>query len=142
MTATSRVQANPAVDGDTVPIGSAGIERTLAGYLNLAGIRPADMPLGKATDYSAFLDAGIPIGGMTTGAAQRKTELQARLWGGTAGVAFDRNYHLPGDTVDNVNRDALAVTGPGVAFAVGTYAQSIQGVNGVPTREQRRRNTP
>ena len=134
--------ANPAVDADTVPIGSAGIERTLAGYLNLAGIRPADMPLGKAADYSAFLGAGIPIGGMTTGAAQRKTELQARLWGGTAGVAFDRNYHLPGDTVDNVNRDALAVTGPGVAFAVGTYAQSIQGVNGVPTREQRRRNTP
>ena len=135
-------QPNPAVPADTVPVGSAGIERTLAGYLNLAGIRPADMPLGKASDYSPFLDAGIPIGGTTTGAAQRKTEVQARLWGGTAGVAFDRNYHLPGDTVDNVNRDALAVTGPGVAFVVGTYAQSIEGVNGVPSREQRRRNTP
>lgn len=135
-------QPNPAVPADTVPVGSAGIERTLAGYLNLAGIRPADMPLGKASDYSPFLEAGIPIGGTTTGAAQRKTELQARLWGGTAGVAFDRNYHLAGDTVDNVSRDALAVTGPGVAFAVGTYAQSIEGVNGVPTREQRRRNTP
>ena len=135
-------QANPDVPENTVPVGSAGIERTLAGYLNLAGIRPADMPLGLGSDYSAFLDAGVPIGGTTTGAAQRKTALQARLWGGTAGVAFDRNYHLPGDTVDNVNRDALAVTGPGVAFAVGTYAQSIEGVNGVPTREQRRRNTP
>jgi Zn-dependent M28 family amino/carboxypeptidase len=134
-------QANPEVPANTVPTGSAGIERTLAGYLNLAGVRPADMPLG-ASDYSPFLDAGVPIGGATTGAAQRKTELQARLWGGTAGVAFDRNYHLPGDTVDNVDRDALAVTGPGVAFAVGTYAQSIGGVNGVPTREQRRRNTP
>ncbi|WP_234834957.1 M28 family peptidase [Mycolicibacterium stellerae] len=135
-------QPNPAVAADTVPAGSAGIERTLAGYLNLAGIRPADMPLGKASDYSPFLDAGVPIGGMTTGAAQRKTEVQARLWGGIAGVAFDRNYHLPGDTVDNVDRDALAVTGPGVAFAVGTYATSIDGVNGVPSREQRRRNTP
>jgi hypothetical protein len=135
-------QSNPAVPADTVPVGSAGIERTLAGYLNLAGIRPADMPLGKVSDYSPFLDAGVPIGGMTTGAAQRKTELQARLWGGTAGVAFDRNYHLPGDSLDNVNRDALAVTGPGVAFAVGTYARSIEGVNGVPTREQRRRHTP
>ena len=135
-------QPNPAVPAATVPVGSAGIERTLAGYLNLAGIRPADMPLGKADDYSPFLDAGVPIGGTTTGAAQRKTELQARLWGGNAGVAFDRNYHLPGDTIDNVDRDALTVTGPGVAFAVGTYAQSIEGVNGVPTREQRRRNTP
>ncbi|MGZ6779899.1 MAG: M28 family peptidase, partial [Mycobacterium sp.] len=135
-------QANPNVPADTVPLGSAGIERTLAGYLNLAGTRPADMPLGKASDYSPFLDAGVPIGGATTGAAQPKTALQARLWGGTAGVAFDRNYHLPGDTVDNVDRDALAVTGPAVAFSVGTYAQSIEGVNGVPTREQRRRNRP
>jgi Zn-dependent M28 family amino/carboxypeptidase len=135
-------QPNPAVPASTVPVGSAGIERTLAGYLNLAGIRPADMPLGKASDYSPFLDAGVPIGGTTTGAAQRKTELQARLWGGTPGVAFDRNNHLPGDTVDNVSRDALGVMGSGVAFAVGTYAQSIDGVNGVPPREQRRRNTP
>ncbi len=79
---------------------------------------------------------------MTTGAAQRKTQVQARLWGGTAGVAFDRNYHLAGDTVDNVDRDALAITGPGVAFVVGTYAESIDGVNGVPGREARRRHTP
>lgn len=135
-------QPNPAVPAKSVPTGSAGIERTLAGYLNLAGVRPADMPLGKASDYSPFLAAGVPIGGMTTGAAQRKTELQARLWGGVAGVAFDRNNHLPGDTVDNVNREALAVTGPAAAFAVGTYADSIEGVNGVPTREQRRRHTP
>ena len=69
--------------------------------------------------------------------------MQARLWGGTGRRRRSTaNYHLPGDTIDNVNRDALAVTGPGVAFAVGTYAQSIEGVNGVPTREQRRRNTP
>jgi Zn-dependent M28 family amino/carboxypeptidase len=135
-------QPNPAVAADTVPVGSAGIERTLAGYLNLAGIRPADMPLGKASDYSPFLDAGIPIGGATTGAAQRKTQVQARLWGGTAGVAFDRNYHLAGDTVDNVDRDALAITGPGVAFVVGTYAESIDGINGVPDREARRRHKP
>ncbi len=135
-------QANPAVPADSVPAGSAGIERTLAGYLNLSGVRPADMPLGKSADYSPFLDAGVPIGGMTTGGAQRKTALQARLWGGTAGVAFDREYHLAGDTVDNVSRDALAVTGPAAAYAVGSYAQSIEGVNGVPTREQRRRHTP
>ncbi|OBK70835.1 M20/M25/M40 family metallo-hydrolase [Mycobacterium sp. 1274761.0] len=135
-------QANPAVPADTVPTGSAGIERTLAGYLNLAGVRPADMPLGKVSDYSSFLTAGVPIGGVTTGGAQRKTELQARLWGGTAGVAFDRNYHLAGDTVDNVNRDALAVTGPSVAFAVGTYAQSIESANGVPPRDQRHRRAP
>jgi Zn-dependent M28 family amino/carboxypeptidase len=135
-------QPNPDIPAASVPAGSAGIERTLAGYLNLAGRRPADMPLGRGTDYSPFLVAGIPIGGMTTGAAHQKTEVQARLWGGRAGVVFDPNYHGPRDTIDNVNRDALAVMGPAVAFAVGTYAQSVEGVNGVPPRDQRNRSTP
>ncbi|EUA22828.1 putative lipoprotein aminopeptidase lpqL [Mycobacterium xenopi 3993] len=59
--------------------------------------------------------------------------------GGQAGVAFDPNYHSARDTLDHVNRDALAIMGSGVAFAVGTYAQSIDGVNGVPAHDQRHR---
>jgi hypothetical protein len=127
-------QPNPDVPADRVPVGSAGIERTLAGYLNLAGARPADLPLGLASDYSAFLRAGVPIGGITAGGSQRKTATQARLWGGKAGVAFDPNYQRPADTIANVDRATMAITGPAVAFAVGTYAQSTQGANGVPPR--------
>ncbi|MBS9535313.1 M28 family peptidase [Mycobacterium sp. M1] len=122
-----------------VPNGSAGIERTLAGYLNLAGKRPADMPLSSATDYSPFVVAGVPIGGVTTGASQLKTTAQARLWGGKPGFPFDPNYRGARDTVDNVNVDALSVTGAAVAFAVGTYAESIEGPNGVPPRSRRHR---
>jgi Zn-dependent M28 family amino/carboxypeptidase len=127
------------VAASDVPEGSAGIERTLAGYLNLAGKRPADMPLNTRTDYHPFLVAGVPIGGMNTGASQPKTTVQARLWGGQAGVWLDPNYQSPRDTVDNINREALAVMGSGAAFAVGTYAESIGGVNGVPPREKRHR---
>lgn len=125
-----------------VPEGSAAVERLLAGYLNLAGVRPADMPLGNATDYQPFLAAGVPIGGLTTGAAQQKTAVQARLWGGRAATAFDPNYHTGRDTVDNVDRRALGIMAPGVAFAVGTYAQSTDGVNGVPSRDERDREVP
>jgi Zn-dependent M28 family amino/carboxypeptidase len=132
-------QPNPDVPLSLIPEGSAGIERTLAGYLNIAGRRPADQQLSNASDYMPFLRAGVPIGGITTGTVGKKTDVQARLWGGTPGVAFDANYRTPRDTIDNVSRDALAITGPGVAYAVGTYAQSISGVNGVPTREQRHR---
>jgi Zn-dependent M28 family amino/carboxypeptidase len=132
-------QPNPDLPASDVPVGAAGIERTLAGYLNLAGIRPADVPLGRTTDYWPFLTAGVPVGGVTTGVGQTKTAVQARLWGGKAGVAFDPNNRTALDTIENVNRDALSVTGPGVAFAVGTYAQSIQGVNGVPSHDQRHR---
>jgi Zn-dependent M28 family amino/carboxypeptidase len=129
----------PGVASADVPEGSAGIERTLSGYLNLAGKRPADMPLNTRTDYHPFLVAGIPIGGMNTGASQTKTTVQARLWGGQAGVWFDPNYQSVRDTVDNINREALAVMGSGVAFAVGCYAQSIGGVNGVPPHDKRHR---
>ena len=125
-----------------VPEGSAGIERMLAGRLNLAGVRPADIPLGRNTDYAAFLAAGIPIGGLTTGSSQLKTEVQARLWGGQPGKAFDPNYHTARDTIDNVDRDALEIMASTVAFAVGSYAQAIDGVNGVPARDQRNRRTP
>jgi Zn-dependent M28 family amino/carboxypeptidase len=127
-------QPNPDVPAARVPAGSAGVERTLAGYLNLAGVRPADMPLGLASDYSAFLRAGVPVGGITTGSSGRKTATQARLWGGRAGTPFDPNYLGPGDTIANVDRATMAITGPAVAFAVGTYAQSTLGPNGVPPR--------
>lgn len=135
-------QPNPDIPLQSVPAGSAGVERTLAGYLNLAGARPADMPLSGVTDYGPFLAAGIPVGGLTAGSSQRKTEVQARLWGGRAGIAFDPNYHTARDTVDNIDRQALSVMGQAVAFAVGTYAQSVEGVNGVPPRDQRHRRTP
>ncbi|OBJ90534.1 peptidase M28 [Mycobacterium gordonae] len=131
--------AGPGVAASDIPEGSAGIERTLAGYLNLAGKRPADMPLNTRTDYHPFLVAGVPVGGVNTGASQTKTTVQARLWGGQPGVAFDPNYQGPRDTVDEINRDALAVMGSGVAFAVGTYADSIGGVNGVTPHDKRHR---
>jgi Zn-dependent M28 family amino/carboxypeptidase len=92
------------------------------------------MPLGRASDYSAFLLAGIPIGGITAGTNQRKSEVQARLWGGQAGLPFDPNYRTPLDDIDNVDRRALSITAPAVAFAVGTYAHSTEGANGVPAR--------
>jgi hypothetical protein len=98
------------------------------------------MPLSARTDYHPFMVAGVPIGGMTTASAQPKTVVQARLWGGQAGAPFDPNYQGPRDTVDNINRDALAVMGSGVAFAVGRYAESIGGVNGVPPHDKRHRS--
>ena len=133
-------QSAQAGDPKPVPDGSAGVERTLAGFLNLQGVRPADMPLSANTDYSAFMNAGVPISGATTGSSQRKTEVQARLWGGKAGVAFDPNYHTRRDNIDNVDAHALSVMGPAVASAVGTYALSTDGPNGVPGRDQRKRS--
>ncbi|MEW5809574.1 MAG: M28 family peptidase [Actinomycetota bacterium] len=128
-----------------LPEGSAGIERTLAARLYEQGVRPADTPLTSGTDYAPFVAAGVPVGGLTTGTSALKTEVQARIWGGRAGVAFDPNYHRRGDTIDNVDRKALGLMTTAAAYVVGSYAQATEGgkdVNGVPARDQRKRHQP
>lgn len=124
---------------DDVPAGSAGIERVLADYLSRAGKPPGREPLANDSDYRPFMFVGVPVGGITTGARQAKTAEQALMWGGAADAPFDPNYHSPRDTVANIDRNALAITGSGVAFAVGTYAESIGGGNGVAGHDARDR---
>ncbi len=123
-----------------VPEGSAGIERTLAAYLRGAGKTPQDTDFNGRSDYDAFTQAGIPAGGLFAGAEEDKTAAQAQLWGGTADKPFDPNYHEPGDTVENIDREALDIQGRGVAYAIGLYAQDESGRNGVPTRDDRTRH--
>src|SRR5690606_38320668 len=81
--------------------------------------------------------AGIPAGGLFTGAEQPKGELAAALWGGQAGVAYDPCYHQACDTLNNVDRVALERNADALAFATGLYAASTEAVNGVPPREER-----
>lgn len=123
-----------------IPEGSAGIERTEVGYLDGKGKKAYDTDYDGRSDYDAFSRAGVPTGGIFSGAEGKMTEDEARDWGGKADEAFDPNYHGPNDTLENVNRDALAINGGGVAFSVGRYAQSIDGRNGVPIREDRTRH--
>lgn len=123
-----------------VPEGSAGIERSLAAYVRSAGKTPQDTSFDGRSDYDGFTLAGIPAGGLFSGAENKKSEEQAKLWGGEADQPFDPNYHKATDTLDHVDRDALGILGPGVAYATGLYAQDISGRNGVPIREDRTRH--
>ena len=123
-----------------VPEGSAGIERTLVAYLTLAGKTAEDTSFDGRSDYDGFTKAGIPSGGMFTGALENKSSEQARLWGGQADVPFDPNYHKPSDTLQHINRAALGINGSGVAYAVALYSQDIGGRNGVPVHDDRTRH--
>jgi len=53
--------------------------------LNLAGRRPADQPLANEFDYFPFLKAGVSCRRNDNGISGKKSQVQARLWGGTAG---------------------------------------------------------
>lgn len=123
-----------------VPEGSAGIERTLVDYLKKAGEAAEDTSFDGRSDYDGFTRAGIPAGGLFSGAEEDKSPEQEQLWGGTANAPFDPNYHKETDTLEHVDRDALRINGGGVAYGVGFYAQDLSGRNGMPAREDRTRH--
>lgn len=122
------------------PEGSAGIERSLAAYLRSAGKTPQDTSFDGRSDYDGFTIAGIPAGGLFSGAEAKKSAEQAKLWGGAADEPFDPNYHKEGDTYDHLDRTALGINGGGVAYVTGLYAQDLSGRNGIPIREDRTRH--
>lgn len=72
------------------------------------------------SDHASFKNAGIPVGGLFTGASRTKTAAQATKWGGTAGQAFDRCYHSSCDTTANINDTALDRNSDALAHAVWT----------------------
>ena len=123
-----------------VPEGSAGIERTLVAYLKSAGKTAQDTSFDGRSDYDAFTKAGVPSGGLFSGAEENKTADQQKLWGGTADAPFDPNYHKATDTIEHIDKNALGILGGGVVYSMGLYAQDMDGRNGIPVRDDRIRH--
>src|SRR5262249_54702510 len=59
------------------------------------------------SDDASFSQKGIPTVGLYTGAAGRKPESEAQLFGGEAGRPYDSCYHRACDTTANINREVL-----------------------------------
>ncbi|KAL2126909.1 hypothetical protein VTI74DRAFT_11635 [Chaetomium olivicolor] len=121
-------------DGDgsafnlTGPAGSDTIEHDFEAFFKRAGKASVPTAFNGRSDYAAFIENGIPSGGIFTGAEVLKTEEEAKLFGGQAGVAYDANYHKKGDTVDNLSMEAFLVCTKAIADSVAKYALSFKGV--------------
>jgi Zn-dependent M28 family amino/carboxypeptidase len=115
-----------------VPPGSTAIEDLYESYYTLRGEPYDDTEFSGRSDYQAFIEAGIPSGGLFTGAEVPKTAEQQAIWGGTTGAQFDPCYHQACDTFGNVDLHALDVNSDLIAFAQLTFAYSTESVNGVP----------
>jgi Zn-dependent M28 family amino/carboxypeptidase len=115
-----------------VPPGSVAIEDLYESYYTMVGEPYDDTAFDGRSDYQAFIEAGIPSGGLFTGAEVVKTPEQQRIWGGTAGEQFDPCYHEGCDTFGNVSLHALEVNSDLIAFAQLTFAFSTESVNGAP----------
>jgi Zn-dependent M28 family amino/carboxypeptidase len=121
----------PPPAGVPIPPGSPAIEDLFESYYTLVGEPYDDAQFSGRSDYQAFIEAGIPSGGLFTGAEGIKTAEQQAIWGGTTGAQFDPCYHLACDTYANNNDHALDVNSDLIAFAQLTYAYSTETVNGV-----------
>ena len=118
-----------------MPAGSTAIEALYERYYTAIGEPYDDTEFSGRSDYQAFIEAGIPSGGLFTGAEEVKTEEQQDIWGGEAGEQFDPCYHLACDTLENVDLHALEVNSDLIAFAMLTFAYSTESVNGVPGKK-------
>ena len=119
------------------PEGSAGIERTFNAYLLQHEIVPEGTDFDGRSDYGPFVRHRIPSGGVFSGAEDKKTPDQQRLWGGEADEPFDPNYHQAGDTLANIDVHALELNSRAAAWGVATYAVDITGPDGVPGHADR-----
>ncbi|QGK68297.1 M28 family peptidase [Allosaccharopolyspora coralli] len=118
------------------PFGSAQIEKDLVEALSSTGVEVEGTDFNGRSDYSEFINVGIPAGGLFTGAEGVKTEEQAAKWGGVAGESYDPNYHTPQDDLGNVDRLALERNTKTIASVTQLYSQSTEEVNGM-TRAER-----
>ncbi|MFJ3907044.1 M28 family metallopeptidase [Streptomyces vinaceus] len=95
------------------------IEQTFKNYYAGIGIPTEIETEGDGrSDHAPFKSAGIPVGGLFSGADYTKTAAQAQKWGGTSGQAFDRCYHASCDTSANIDDTALDRNSDAIAYAI------------------------
>jgi len=105
------------------PVGSDLIESLFTSYFDSRGLAHRSTAFDGRSDYGPFIDAGIPAGGTFSGAEELKTAEEAKIYGGTADVAYDPCYHQACDNLANLNLQAFDEFSDAAAHAVATLAQ-------------------
>jgi Zn-dependent M28 family amino/carboxypeptidase len=116
--------------GTDGPSGSGTIEDVFNDYFASQGLATEPTEFDGRSDYDAFINAGIPAGGLFTGAEDIKTAQQAAIYGGTAGVAYDPCYHAVCDTIKNLSSTALDQMSDATAHATLLFAMTGSAVSG------------
>ncbi|MFD1714085.1 M20/M25/M40 family metallo-hydrolase [Amnibacterium flavum] len=114
-----------------VPAGAPETEDVFTDYFDSIGQPYIDTAFDGRSDYDGFISYGVPASGLFTGADDVKTEEEVALFGGTAGITHDPNYHQPGDDIDNINDEALGISAGAIAYATAFLANDTSSINGV-----------
>lgn len=102
--------------------GSEVITRSFATYFNESNIPYELSPMNGGSDYYSFVEAGIPAGGLLTGAGGIKTAKERSIHGGLANAAYDPCYHQSCDTIENINQKGLEIMSRGAAYTIYDFA--------------------
>ncbi|KAH7304592.1 hypothetical protein B0I35DRAFT_484420 [Stachybotrys elegans] len=102
-------------------------------YYESLGLNHTATEFNGRSDYGPFLESGVPCGGLDAGADQVKTPVWVDMFGGTAGITLDPNYHQAEDDVHNLNAVCFGIMTKGIAHAVAIYAGTA--FAGYPPRE-------
>lgn len=114
-----------------VPEGSVATEAVLTSWFDKVGQPWVDTEFSGRSDYQAFILNGVPASGLFTGADDVKTPEEVALFGGTAGITHDPNYHSVGDDLSNVNAKALGIMSKAIAASTYSLAWDTSAINGV-----------
>lgn len=90
-----------------LPPGSKEVELVFENYFDSQGLLFDEIPGIGNSDYGPFASAGVPIGGLFSGASELKTEEQAAKYGGLANEPADPRFHSACDTIENTNEVIL-----------------------------------
>ncbi|TSD65171.1 M28 family peptidase [Aeromicrobium piscarium] len=104
--------------GPAGPPGSGEIRDIFAGFFERQGLAWEPTEFDGRSDYGPFIAAGIPAGGVFSGADGMKTEQEAQIYGGTAGEIYDSCYHQLCDDMTAINTNALHELGDAAAWGV------------------------
>lgn len=112
---------------DESPTGSEELRNLYVDWYEAHGLNYTMVPFDGRSDYDGFIRAGIPAGGIATGAEGIKTKEEAAMFGGNAGDWYDPCYHQLCDDTGNLNATAWELNTKLVAHSVATYAASFEG---------------
>lgn len=111
---------------DENPTGSRELRDLYIDWYDAHGLNYTLIPFDGRSDYDGFIRAGIPAGGIATGAEGIKTKEEEHMFGGKAGDWFDPCYHQLCDDVSNLNMTAWELNSKLVAHSVATFAVSFE----------------
>jgi len=133
-------------DGDgsdepsTGPDGSGRVEAVFNNYYASRGLETEPTAFDGRSDYKPFIDAGIPGGGLFSGAEGIKSAEEAATYGGVAGAPYDPCYHQACDDIQNLNPTALSQLSDGAAHATYTFAMTPRPVTDGAVQAQRQKS--